>query len=53
MFRAELRALLPGFPNPRHATLGLRYFTRQRVRVMPDATTHARWHCLEDLYALD
>lgn len=51
--RAELRERLPRFPNTRQATLGLRYFTRQRMRVTPDAATHERWHCLEELYELD
>jgi hypothetical protein len=27
----------------------LNYFTRQR----PRATSHERWHCLEDFYALE
>jgi len=43
------------FPNRRQATVGLRFFTRQRMRarVTPDASTHERWHCLDDLYELD
>jgi hypothetical protein len=36
------------FPNQRQATLGLRCFTRQRLRVTPDASFHERWHYLED-----
>jgi hypothetical protein len=51
--RAELRDRLPRFPNPRHATLGLRFFTRQRMRVTPEAAAHEQWHCLDDLYELD
>lgn len=51
--RSELRARLARFPNSSQATLGLRFFTRQRMRVMPDASVHERWHCLEDLYELD
>jgi hypothetical protein len=51
--RTELGGRLPRFPNPRHATLGLRFFTRQRMRVTPDAATHEHWHCLDDLYELD
>ena len=51
--RTELRERLPRYPNARQATLGLRYFTRQRMRVTPDATAHERWHCLEELYELD
>lgn len=51
--RTELRERLPRFPNPRQATLGLRYFTRQKMRVTPDAAAHERWHCLDELYELD
>lgn len=51
--RLELRARLPRFPNPRQATIGLRFFTRQRMRVTPDASAHERWHCLDDLYELE
>jgi len=51
--RAELRERLPRFPNRRQATVGLRFFTRQRMRVTPDTSTHERWHCLDDLYELD
>lgn len=51
--RAELRDRLPHFPNSRQATLGLRFFTRQRLRITPDAASHERWHCLEDLYAIE
>ena len=51
--RADLRERLPRFPNRRQATVGLRFFTRQRMRVTPDASTHERWHCLDDLYELD
>ena len=50
--RAELRDRVPRYPNPRQATLGLRFFTRQRLRVTPDSTAHERWHCLDDLYEL-
>lgn len=50
--RAELAARLPAYPNPRQATLGRRYFTRQRLRVAPDAAARERWHCLEELYEL-
>lgn len=48
--RSELRGRLPRFPNPRQATIGQRYFTRQRLRATPEAATNERWHCLEDLY---
>jgi hypothetical protein len=44
---------LPCFPYPRQATLGLRFFIRQRMRVTPDASAHERWHCLENLYGLN
>jgi AAA+ ATPase superfamily predicted ATPase len=50
--RAELRDRVPRYPNPRQATLGLRFFTRHRLRVTPDSTAHERWHCLDDLYEL-
>ena len=51
--RAELRERLPRFPNRCQATLGLRFFTRQRMRVSADAAAHERWHCLDDLYELE
>jgi len=48
--RAELDRRVQAFPNTRQATLGRRFFTRQRLRVTADAARHERWHCLEDLY---
>ena len=48
--RAELQERLGRFPNPRQATIGRRFFTRQKMRLTPDVTTHERWHCLDDLY---
>jgi AAA+ ATPase superfamily predicted ATPase len=51
--RSELSGRLLRFPNARQATLGLRFFTRQRMRVTPDASARERWHCLDDLYELD
>ncbi len=50
--RTELRARLGRFPNSRQATIGMRFFTRQRLRVTPDADAHEHWHCLDDLYGL-
>lgn len=51
--RAQLRARLPHFPNTRQATIGLRFFTRQRVRAVADPTAHEHWHSLEDLYLIE
>ena len=50
--RAELSARIPLFPNPRNATIGLRYFTRLKVphRTPPPSNEH--WHDLDDLYSL-
>jgi hypothetical protein len=45
-----LRDRMVRFPNPRQATQGLQFFTRQRMRVAPDASLHERWHCLDDLH---
>jgi len=51
--RAELRNRGARFPNKRQATLGLRFFTRHRMRVAPYAAAHERWHRLDDLYELE
>ena len=51
--RSELDRRARAFPNTRQATLGRRFFTRQRLRVTADASLHERWHCLEDLYELE
>ncbi len=45
---AELAARVPQYPNQRNATIGRRFFTRQKLS--PPADSRARWHDLEDLY---
>jgi hypothetical protein len=49
---AELEEKLSRYPNPRHATLQRRLFTRARVRGTKSSDPSVRWHCLEDLYRL-
>ncbi len=51
--RAELRERMARFPNQRQATMGLRFFTRQKMRTAPGTTAHERWHCLDDLYEIE
>jgi uncharacterized protein len=51
--RKELHERAARFPNQRQATVGLRFFTRLRLRASPDARARERWHCLEDLYEAD
>ena len=50
--RAELVARVPQYPNTRGATIGLRYFTRNRITHRGSLPPNERWHCLEDLYQL-
>jgi uncharacterized protein len=47
--RKELESRAAKFPNPRQATLGLRYFSRLPVK-HSGAKTAEKWHSLEDLY---
>lgn len=46
----DLEAKVPLYPNPRNATVGLRVFTRNRLKTAP-SVPNASLHCLEDLYA--
>jgi AAA+ ATPase superfamily predicted ATPase len=47
--RKELEPRVSKFPNPRAATLGLRYFTRLPVKTS-EIKPNEKWHTLEELY---
>ncbi len=49
--REELEPRISRFPNPKGATVGLRYFTRDKIKLTTKPPAHEKWHCLADLYA--
>ncbi len=47
----ELDGKAGRYPNPRHATIGRRIFTRRRIAHPPPGPGVVKWYALPDLYA--